>query len=111
MIGRLRQTLPNSTRLSQLSDTANNRLNAIKSQFRQLEQVAQEKQIQVASLGSLASEVSALYGLKSDASLATVSASDFNNQHFTGSIDQRVAYRSMICSGVAVRSRVNRARS
>jgi len=75
--------------------------NAIKSQFRQLEQVAQEKQIQVASLGSLASEVSALYGLKSDASLATVSASDFNNQHFSGSIDQLYTLKASAYNGAA----------
>ena len=33
MIGRLRQSLPNSQRLAQLADTANNRLNGIKSQL------------------------------------------------------------------------------
>jgi hypothetical protein len=36
----------------------------LKNRYSQLEKVAQEKDIQVASLGSLASEVSALYGLK-----------------------------------------------
>ena len=36
--------------------------------YSQLEQVAREKDIQVASLGSLASEVSALYGLKAEPS-------------------------------------------
>jgi len=75
--------------------------NDIKSQFRQLEQVAQEKQIQVASLGSLASEVSALYGLKSESSLATVSASDFDNNHFAGSIDQLYTLKTSAYSGAA----------
>jgi murein DD-endopeptidase MepM/ murein hydrolase activator NlpD len=75
--------------------------NAIKSQYKQLEQVAQEKQIQVASLGSLASEVSALYGLKSDPTLATVSASDFDNNHFSGSIDQLYTLKASAYSGAA----------
>ncbi|HET9696605.1 MAG TPA: M23 family metallopeptidase [Terriglobales bacterium] len=39
---------------------------ALKTRYTQLEQVAKEKDIQVASLGTLASEVSSLYGLKSD---------------------------------------------
>ncbi|MGI9102457.1 MAG: M23 family metallopeptidase [Terriglobales bacterium] len=38
----------------------------LKNRYNTLEKVAQEKEIQVASLGSLASEVSALYGLKSE---------------------------------------------
>lgn len=42
---------------------------ALKTRYTQLEQVAKEKDIQVASLGTLASEVSSLYGLKSDALL------------------------------------------
>ncbi len=37
----------------------------LKTRYNRLEKVAQEKDIQVASLGSLASEVTALYGLKS----------------------------------------------
>ena len=36
----------------------------LKDRYSRLEQVAKERDIQVASLGSLASEVSALYGLK-----------------------------------------------
>lgn len=43
----------------------------LKTRYNRLEKVAQEKDIQVASLGSLASEVTALYGLKSQALLAT----------------------------------------
>jgi len=37
---------------------------ALQKDYKQLEQVAQEKEVQAASLGSLASEVTALYGLK-----------------------------------------------
>ncbi|MCC6801723.1 MAG: hypothetical protein IT319_02475, partial [Anaerolineae bacterium] len=40
MIGRLRQSLPNSQRLAQLSETANNRLNAIKTQLNEQAQSA-----------------------------------------------------------------------
>lgn len=42
----------------------------LKTRYNRLEKVAQEKEIQVASLGSLASEVTALYGLKSQSLLA-----------------------------------------
>lgn len=49
---------------------------ALKSRYTQLEQVAKEKDIQVASLGTLASEVSTLYGLKSDALLREDSQPD-----------------------------------
>ena len=45
---------------------------ALKTRYSRLEQVAQERDIQVASLGSLASEVSSLYGLKSDLRLRQV---------------------------------------
>jgi murein DD-endopeptidase MepM/ murein hydrolase activator NlpD len=75
--------------------------NAIKTQYHQLEQVAQEKEIQVASLGSLASEVSALYGLKSDPTLATVSANEFTDQHFSGSIDQLYTLKASAYNGAA----------
>jgi murein DD-endopeptidase MepM/ murein hydrolase activator NlpD len=43
----------------------------LKTRYNRLEKVAQEKDIQVASLGSLASEVSTLYGLKSQPMLLT----------------------------------------
>ncbi len=42
----------------------------LKTRYKSLEKVAQEKDVQVASLGSLASEVTALYGLKSQPMLA-----------------------------------------
>jgi murein DD-endopeptidase MepM/ murein hydrolase activator NlpD len=43
----------------------------LKHRYTRLEKVAQERDVQVASLGSLASEVSALYGLKAQPLLAT----------------------------------------
>ncbi len=41
----------------------------IKRDYSQLEEAAREKDVQVASLGSIAGEVSALYGLKTDSRL------------------------------------------
>ena len=46
----------------------------LKNRYSRLEQVAQERDIQVASLGSLAGEVSSLYGLKSDPNMVTASS-------------------------------------
>ena len=46
-------------------------------QYSRLEKVAQERDVQVASLGSIAGEVSALYGLKSEPTLVTASAVRF----------------------------------
>ena len=40
-------------------------LDQLKDRYSRLEEVAKERDVQVASLGSIASEVSALYGLKS----------------------------------------------
>ena len=73
---------------------------ALKTRYTQLEQVAKEKDIQVASLGSLASEVSALYGLKSEPILKQNSdaALDANVEV---SLDQFYALRSTAMSGAA----------
>ena len=46
----------------------------LRNRYSRLEQVAKERDIQVASLGSLAGEVSSLYGLKSDPNLVTASS-------------------------------------
>jgi len=48
----------------------------LKTRYTKLEQVAKERDIQVASLGSLASEVSSLYGLKSDPDLVSAASPD-----------------------------------
>ncbi|HWR15834.1 MAG TPA: M23 family metallopeptidase [Terriglobales bacterium] len=72
---------------------------ALKTRYSQLEQVAKEKDIQVASLGTLASEVSALYGLKQDAYLtADVEGPEDSIQL---SIDQLNALRHTAMSGAA----------
>ena len=78
--------------------------------YLQMEQVAHEKDVQAASLGSLASEVSALYGLRQNRltkpalrqSLATASpaASDgMSDQQYSQSLDQLLALRSSAMSG------------
>ena len=74
---------------------------ALKSRYSQLEQVAQEKEIQAASLGSLASEVSALYGLKSDPALVAASSGDFTDEQFASSVGQFQALRTTAMSGAA----------
>jgi murein DD-endopeptidase MepM/ murein hydrolase activator NlpD len=88
---------------------------ALRKNYLHMEQVAHEKDVQAASLGSLASEVSALYGLKqnkltsssssrksatTDATPATLTASDdFTSQQYSRSIDQFYALRSQALSG------------
>ena len=73
---------------------------ALKTRYSKLEQVAQEKEIQVASLGSLAGEVSTLYGLKTNRTLKSDSA-DLSTDQFTSSLDQLYALRSSAFSGAA----------
>jgi murein DD-endopeptidase MepM/ murein hydrolase activator NlpD len=73
----------------------------IKTQYSQLEQAAKEKDIQVASLGSLAGEVSSLYGLKSDPIL-TSDTSDFaRDAQVHSSLNQFYALRNTALSGAA----------
>jgi murein DD-endopeptidase MepM/ murein hydrolase activator NlpD len=74
------------------------------------EQVAHEKDVQAASLGSLASEVSALYGLRqsrlaksslqrSSATASSAGSDMFSDQQYNQSLDQLVALRSSAMSG------------
>lgn len=53
---------------------------ALSRNYNQLEEVAHEKDVQVASLGSLANDVSALYGLKSEPDLRPQSTEGVNEQ-------------------------------
>ena len=82
----------------------------IRHDYLQMEQVAHEKDVQAASLGSLASEVSALYGLRQNRlskpsllrSSATTNhgASDgITDQQYSQSLDQFLALRSSAMSG------------
>jgi murein DD-endopeptidase MepM/ murein hydrolase activator NlpD len=66
--------------------------------YSHLEQVAQERDVQVASLGSLASEVSSLYGLKSEAVGGPELVDD---AQIVSSMDQLYALRSTAMSGAA----------
>jgi murein DD-endopeptidase MepM/ murein hydrolase activator NlpD len=75
---------------------------ALKNRYNQLEQVAKEKDIQVASLGSLASEVSALYGLKAEPLLLKKdSEGEETDVSVQGSLDQFYALRRTAMSGAA----------
>ena len=73
---------------------------ALTTRYSKLEQVAQEKEIQVASLGSLAGEVSTLYGLKTNRILKSDSP-DLSADQFSSSLDQLYALRSSALSGAA----------
>ncbi len=72
----------------------------ISTRYNQLEQVAQEKDTQVASLGSLASEVSSLYGLKSDPILENAISGSLTDRQVTSSLDQLYALRNSALTGV-----------
>jgi murein DD-endopeptidase MepM/ murein hydrolase activator NlpD len=72
----------------------------LKTRYSQLEQVEKEREVQVASLGSLAGEVSALYGLKSDPLLRTTGSS-LSDDQITESIDQYYALRRTALTGAA----------
>jgi murein DD-endopeptidase MepM/ murein hydrolase activator NlpD len=72
---------------------------ALKTRYTELEQVAKEKDIQVASLGTLASEVSTLYGLKSDALLKN-DATEQDTAAVQLSMEQLSALRQSAMSGV-----------
>jgi len=82
----------------------------IRHDYLQMEQVAHEKDVQAASLGSLASEVSALYGLRqsrlskpslrrSSATASSTGTDSFSDQQYTQSLDQLLALRSSAMSG------------
>ena len=73
----------------------------LKDRYSRLEQVAKERDIQVASLGSLASEVSALYGLKSDPVLVTASTEQMQEAQVHSSLDQLYALKHTAMSGAA----------
>jgi murein DD-endopeptidase MepM/ murein hydrolase activator NlpD len=90
---------------------------ALQKDYKQLEQVAQQKEVQAASLGSLASEVSALYGLKPNKltkGAASVNAvpvpvdtndnPSFTDAAYTESFNQLSSLRSTALSGRLTRA-------
>jgi murein DD-endopeptidase MepM/ murein hydrolase activator NlpD len=74
----------------------------LKNRYSRLEQVAKERDIQVASLGSLASEVSSLYGLKPDPSLVAGYSENIRDSEVNSSLDQLYALRSSALSGATM---------
>jgi murein DD-endopeptidase MepM/ murein hydrolase activator NlpD len=72
----------------------------LKNRYTKLEQVAKERDIQVASLGSLAGEVSSLYGLKSDSIMEDASA-DRRDAQVHSSMNQFSALRTSALTGAA----------
>ena len=73
----------------------------LKDRYSRLEQVAKERDIQVASLGSLASEVSALYGLKSDPAMVSASTEQIQEAQVHSSLDQLYALKHTALTGAA----------
>jgi murein DD-endopeptidase MepM/ murein hydrolase activator NlpD len=74
----------------------------LKDNYSRLEQVAQERDVQVASLGSIAGEVSALYGLKSQPTLVTASAEKIQDAEVISSLDQLHALRTSALNGATM---------
>jgi murein DD-endopeptidase MepM/ murein hydrolase activator NlpD len=70
----------------------------LKTRYSKLEQVAQEQDIQVASLGSLASEVSSLYGLKAEP-MMSASEGGIPQEQVNSSIDQFYALKTSALTG------------
>jgi len=79
---------------TQRFDQLRNEKKALASQYLQLEQIAQENQMQAQSLSSLAGEVSSLYGLKPDPSLA-------DDDPASAAIQQFYALRTTAMTGAA----------
>jgi len=73
----------------------------LKDRYSHLEQVAKERDIQVASLGSLASEVSALYGLKSDPTMVVAANDHIQKAQVDSSLNQLYALRTTALTGAA----------
>ncbi|HKD86782.1 MAG TPA: M23 family metallopeptidase [Terriglobales bacterium] len=74
---------------------------ALQTRYAQLEQVNREKDIQVASLGSLANEVSVIYGLKPNAKLLKAGDGPVKPEEVKYSMDQLYALRTTALSGAA----------
>ncbi len=74
---------------------------ALQTQYKQLETVTHEKDIQVASLGSLANEVSVIYGLKPNPKLLNETDKPVQPEQVKYTIDQLYALRSSALTGAA----------
>ena len=74
----------------------------LKNNYSRLEQVAKERDLQVASLGSIAGEVSALYGLKSEPTMVSASTDQIQDADVSSSLDQLHALRTSALSGATM---------
>ncbi len=74
----------------------------LKTNYSRLEEVAKERDVQVASLGSIAGEVSALYGLKTQPTLVTASADQIENDAVSSSLNQLHVLRTSALSGATM---------
>ena len=74
----------------------------LKDNYSRLEQVAKERDVQVASLGSIAGEVSALYGLKAQPTLVTATAEQIQDADISSSLDQLHALRTSALTGATM---------
>ncbi len=72
----------------------------IKRNYSQLEQVSKEKDVQVASLGSLAGEVSAIYGLKTNSRLIPTN-DNVQPEQYQASLDTLYALKGSALTGAA----------
>ena len=74
----------------------------LRNNYSRLEQVAKERDVQVASLGSIAGEVSALYGLKTQPVFVTASADQIGEAEVSSSLDQLHVLRTSALSGATM---------
>jgi murein DD-endopeptidase MepM/ murein hydrolase activator NlpD len=73
----------------------------LRQSYSKLEEEKKEKEIQVASLGSLADEVTALYGLKHESKLLPT-VEEVKPEQYQASLDQLTALRHSALSGAAM---------
>jgi len=74
----------------------------LKDNYSRLEQVAKERDVQVASLGSIAGEVSALYGLKAQPTMVTATADQIEDADVSSSLDRLHALRTSALTGATM---------
>lgn len=71
----------------------------LKTRYTNLEQVAKVRDLQVASLGSLANEVSSLYGLKPDNTLMAGASDEVEDEQVNSSLDRLATLKTTALSG------------
>jgi murein DD-endopeptidase MepM/ murein hydrolase activator NlpD len=95
--GSYTRMLAKTLRFNQLRDEKD----SLAKNYNHLEKVTKEKDVQVASLGSIANEVSTLYGLKQEPMLESAPKDGLAEARYTASLDQFYALRTSAMSGVA----------